>query len=93
MGRTQQRLPGTETARHPDISKAAAAYVKARDERMKCLEREIELHGALLALMQEHELSEYVDDDQELRVTVLHRDDRVRVRKIDTEDPEASDLE
>jgi len=61
MARNQTELAGIEAPKIPEIEKAADAYVKVRDKRMKLTEDEITLKGSLLQAMQKHHENLSVD--------------------------------
>jgi hypothetical protein len=73
------------------IDTAADVYVAARDARMTALQEEIKRRDRLLELMQDHKLTTYRFDDEE--VEVLPGKTKVKVRRIsedgaDKEDPD-----
>ncbi len=76
-------LPGMEDEVFPEVTEAAEKYVKVRDERMALTKKEVDLRDSLGALMEEHKLEEYHDD--ELTVT-LTTNKKVKV-KVKGDDP------
>jgi len=83
----QVAIPGTERKVHPDVEKAAEAYVEARDERMQLTERESETQGDLMAAIKKHGLQRHVvdiDGEQQI-VEIVAVDEKVRVRRYDAE--------
>ena len=87
MGQAQ-RLPTMEHTHHEDITDAAKAYVKVRDQRMKANDREAEAKEDLRKAMEKHELELYEDDDALLRVRVSVKDPTVNVKVERLEEPE-----
>lgn len=67
----QLPVPGTQRGKAvKDLTAAAEAYIAARDERMALTAKEVEAHDRLVALMNEHDLEDYVDDDAGLTVVI-----------------------
>ena len=78
----QGTIPGTERTVHADITAAAEAYVEVRDERMEMTENEVEANAKLVAAMKKHDLTEYIDEDAELKVTLPEKQVKAKVSKI-----------
>ncbi len=78
----QSSIPGTERKVHKDVRAAAEQYVEARDERMECTEIEVDKKAALIKAMRKHDLTEYVDEDAELIVTLTEGEAKIKVRKL-----------
>ena len=82
----QERLPGTEDNRIPDLHKAALQYVEVRDERMTKLKEEIELNGKVLELMKKHGKKTYVCDG--VTIERVKEEEKVKVKKAKEPDEE-----
>lgn len=67
----------------PEIEQAAEEYVAIRDKRMVLTEDEVEARTRLIAKMKDHKLDFYKFDGQ--IVTVLHGEDKVKVKKSEVE--------
>jgi hypothetical protein len=77
----QARIKGTEPAQHLDIVEAAERYIEIRDERMELTEREIEANTALVAAMERHGLTDYVDEEAEIHVIIPATKAKAKVRR------------
>jgi hypothetical protein len=66
-------IPGTTQKAILAIDRAAEAYVEVRDKRMKLTAKEVEAQAALVAAMQEHQLTVYrcTITDEPLDVTMV----------------------
>jgi len=86
----QGTIPGTERTVHADITEAAETYVEIRDERMELTANEIDANAALVAAMEEHGLTEYIDEEAELKVTLPNKKVKAKVAryKSPTAEPE-----
>lgn len=83
----QLPIPGTERKVHKDITKAAEAYVDARDERQRKSKTEKEKKTLLIAAMKKHELETYIDEDAEIVVTyTADTKEQVKVRELDDDE-------
>lgn len=99
MSGEQQEIPGTGALKIPEINRAAAAYEKARDERMALTKKEVAAKQKLIDVMLEHEkeLPSNSDGDKVYRfgdeVVVLKQGEvSVKVRPaIDETEPEEAD--
>lgn len=91
MPRKQTEIPGTERQYDEEVSDAASALHKIRTQRMKLTAKESEAAEKLLELLRARKLDSYVDDDNELRVTLRPGKDRVSVTKIKDEDEEQAE--
>ncbi len=79
----QLKIAGTASKdRLPDVEKAAAAYVAARDERMENTKVEVKTQAALVAAMQAHKLQSYKCDDEDLLITLTDTGVKAKVKKI-----------
>lgn len=84
MPKNQTQIPGTEPKIHRDVSKAAEAYVDARNERMSLTTKEIETRAVLVAAMKKHELSNYVDHDAGIEVVFeSNTTEKIKVKQLD----------
>lgn len=84
----QVNVPGTERKIHKDITAAAEAYVEARDERMEWTKHEVESNEKLVKTMEKHELTEYIDEDAELHVTIPEHKIKAKVRRYRAAEPD-----
>jgi len=73
----QGRLPGMENPSIPDLDAKAEAYRKARNSRMRMLEKEVEARDILQAAMKDHKLKYYEYEDQ---IVVLDVQEKVKVK-------------
>jgi hypothetical protein len=77
-------LEGIEPHTVPEITQAAEAYQKAKEDRVRKLSHEIQKHDALMALMKTHDLKIYRDGD--LTVTVVDGKEKVKVKRQEDDD-------
>lgn len=77
----QQQIPGTEDTVHPEVSKAAKAYVAVRDERMALTKRETEAKAALLEACRAADVDHYVIEGGTYEVVFTKSED-VKVRRV-----------
>lgn len=89
--RRQTEIPGTERPRDDELSDAADALHKVRKSRMKLTQKETEAADKLLDLMRSKKLTEYVDEDLELRVTIKEGKTRVSVTGLKDDEAEAAE--
>lgn len=89
----QLKIAGTgrdESTVKQEIERAAVRYVSIRDQRMALTKDEVKAQAELLTAMQKHSLTEYVCDEEDLRVEVVDKvKARVRRRDDDAEQAEA----
>ncbi len=84
----QQKIPGSEPERFPDLDKAAEKYTGFRDARMQNGVWEQEAAAGLLELMHSHKVTTYEFDGKMIEISQL---ERVRVKKIKGESNGDSD--
>jgi hypothetical protein len=89
----QLEIKGTERTTIKEVDTAVEAYVEARDERMKLTDREVEAKEALIAVMRNHKLTVYTDENAvpPLVITLIPGEDKVKVRRAEEEEGEAND--
>ena len=83
---TQTTTAGTTPEIHPDVTKAAEAYRRARDSRMEATELEVSERRILLEKMREHDLTVYEDRDLNIRVEVIEGEAKVKVKQLESEE-------
>ncbi len=90
----QLAIAGTERPKNKDVEAAADVYVTERNKRMRMTVKEKSAKVTLIALMREHKLNTYRDDDHSppLLVTLSSKDD-VKVTEVgrDSDDDEGGD--
>lgn len=82
----QLRIAGT--ARQDiiaDIEQAAAHYVTVRDQRMELTEEEVQAQQELVRLMDEHKLTSYQCDEEDLTVEMVDKR-KAKVKRRNTEE-------
>jgi len=84
----QPKLPGMEAVSIPEIDRAAAAYLDARDNRMRLSKEETEKSDKLLEQMKRHHQTTYQYDS--CVVTVLSST-KVKVKRATDSDEEESE--
>lgn len=67
----QPRLPGMVPEKVAEIEDAMEHYRAVRDERMQLTAREGEANEALVKVMQEHKVKEYVSPDGRGKATII----------------------
>lgn len=75
----QKDLKGIDRSPHADLNKAIKVYVKFRDARQAVLLDEVEAQKELLALMKEHEETEYSFEG--FIASIVHEDEKVKVKR------------
>lgn len=85
----QGELPGIERKQIKEVSDAAENYRDARDERIKASVPEKETKEALIKVMRKHELLTYRDDEADIVITLVSKDN-VKVTQVDDEQEEAA---
>ena len=87
----QGKLPGTERKDAiKAIEKAATVYQEAKMERVEKSRAEMETRDKLHALMKQHGLTVYICDEEELKVEIIAKDEKIKVSKIEQEEDEAA---
>lgn len=80
MAKAKQReLAGVEITRIPAVTKAARAYIEARDERMGLAELETQRKQELMGAMKRAGVEEYVCDG--VKCWLVHADS-VKAKKV-----------
>lgn len=87
----QGQVPGTEREYHPEITQAAEDFVEVRDERKELAEVEAEKNETLVQVMRRHGLTEYVDEEAGLYVTIPPKEPKAKVAKLKTKEAESDD--
>ena len=78
----QPSLPTLDAPKHPDVERAADAYVEIRDSRMDLTKQETAAQATLLAAMQGHALTVYrLDTDEGTLLVTVEDESKVHVRK------------
>lgn len=85
MGK-QTKIPGTERLnRHRDIEEAAQDYKKLRDKHGELTRQLTRAKEELMGRMDTHQLTQYIDEDDELFVEITPVDRTVKVKPYDPE--------
>lgn len=80
----QTEVPGTETPSIPEIDDAALEYREVRDKRMDLSKKEKAARDHLAGMLEKHGVELYrfiTEDDEHLKVEVVHTKIKIRVRK------------
>ena len=91
MGK-QHDLKGMEQPGLPDLVDVGKRYKSAQRRRMQALAKEVELKDGVLAIMHEHKLTTYRDEDEDIEFELVPGKERLKV-KTPSEEEEASDGE
>lgn len=84
-----ERLPGMSSEKNQELSSALDELRDVRCRRMDYTKKEVEAQNKVLALMHEHKLKEYHDDDYDppLDAQIVAGKDKVKI-KLGGEDEE-----
>lgn len=81
MAKRQAEIPGTERKVNKKVRAAAEAYVEVRDRRMDLTKEEVDAKAKLVAEMKAAGLTDYVDEDADIEVTISLKED-VKVKRL-----------